>query len=330
MEENKNTLLEEKIKEKREVIDILTSEIHKKVIGQDKLIKNLLVGILSRWHILLEWVPWVAKTLTASTISSSLNLDFKRVQFTPDLLPSDLVWTEIYNMWKGDFETKKWPIFTNLLLADEINRAPSKVQSALLEAMAEKQVTIWDETFVLDKPFIVLATQNPIEQSGTYTLPEAELDRFMLKVYVDYPSRDDEKKVAKNILDIETTKTKKVISKKDLLWLQDLVKEVYVSDNIIDYVSDIVHATRKPEEYGLEQISKYMKYWVSPRGTISLISWAKAIAFLAWRSFVIPEDIKEIAVETLAHRLVLNYEAIADEVTGRQIIEKIINNVKVK
>lgn len=330
MQENKNTLIEEKINEKKEVIHNLILEIHKKVIGQDKLIKNLLVWILSRWHILLEWVPWVAKTLTASTLSSSMNLDFKRVQFTPDLLPSDLIWTEIYNMWKWDFETKKWPIFTNLLLADEINRAPSKVQSALLEAMAEKQVTIWDETFVLDKPFIVLATQNPIEQAWTYSLPEAELDRFMLKVYVDYPSRADEKKVAKNILQIEETKTKKVISKKELLWLQDLVKEVYVSDNIIDYVSDIIHATRLPEEYWLENLSKYLKYWVSPRWTISLIFWAKAIAFLAWRAFVIPEDIKEIAVETLAHRLVLTYEAIADEITWNQIIEKIIDSVSVK
>ncbi len=330
MSEEKNIELENIIKEKKLILDNVISEIHKKVIGQEHLIKILLVWILSSGHVLLEWVPWVAKTLTAWTISKTLNLNFKRVQFTPDLLPSDLIWTEIYNMWNSNFETKKWPIFTNLLLADEINRAPSKVQSALLEAMAEKQVTIWDETYFIDRPFIVLATQNPIEQAGTYKLPEAELDRFMLKAYVDYPNLEEEKLIAKNINSIENETTKKVLSKKDLLTIQSLVKEIYVSENIVDYVASLVWATRNPDHYGLWEIKKYLKYWVSPRWTISLIAWAKAIAFLDWRSFVIPEDIKEIVKETLAHRLVLTYEAIADEVSSEDIIAKIVNTIKIK
>ena len=322
--------LEKQIKEKRELIDTLISEIHKKIIGQDRLIRDLFVAVLSSGHVLLEWVPWVAKTLMASTLSQTLGLLFKRVQFTPDLLPSDLIGTEIYNMGKSSFETKTGPIFTNLLLADEINRAPSKVQSALLEAMAEKQVTIWEKTYKLDKPFIVLATQNPIEQSGTYKLPEAELDRFMLKAYVDYPTKQEEKQIASNILDIEEVKIKKILSKKELLNLQDLVKKVHVSENIIDYVSDIVFATREPENYGLEPIKKYLKYWVSPRWTLSLIAWAKVVAFLDGRSFVIPEDIKEMVKQTLSHRLVLTYEAIADEVSSDMIIEKIISSIKIK
>ena len=330
MSKTRDLELEKQIKEKKELIDILISEIHKKIIGQDKLIRDLFVAVLSSGHVLLEWVPWVAKTLMASTLSQTLGLLFKRVQFTPDLLPSDLIGTEIYNMWKSSFETKTWPIFTNLLLADEINRAPSKVQSALLEAMAEKQVTIWEQTYKLDKPFIVLATQNPIEQAGTYKLPEAELDRFMLKAYVDYPTKNEEKQIASNILEIEEVKIKKIISKKELLNLQDLVKKIHVSENIIDYVSDIVFATREPKNYGLESIKKYLKYWVSPRWTISLIAWAKVVAFLEGRSFVIPEDIKEMVKQTLSHRLVLTYEAIADEVSSDMIIEKIISSIKIK
>lgn len=318
------------ILEKRELLDKVKTEVHKKLIWQDKLIKNLFIGILSRGHILLEWVPWVAKTLASNTISSCLDLSFKRVQFTPDLLPSDLIWTEIFNIWAWKFETKKWPIFTNFLLADEINRAPAKVQSALLEAMAEKQVTIWDCTYRLDMPFIVLATQNPIEQAGTYKLPEAELDRFMLRTYVDYPSIEEEKNIVMNISKIEEEKIEKVLSKEDLLEIQDLVKQIYVSENIIDYVSDIVFATRYPEKYNLESLKQYLKYWVSPRWTISLIAWAKSLALLEWRTFVIPEDIKSIAKEVLAHRLVLTYEAIAEEIKAEYIIEKIIGTIKIK
>jgi len=314
--------LEEEILEKNVLIEKLTQEIHKKVIWQEVVVRNLLVAILAWWHILLEWVPWIAKTLTASTIAKVFHLDFKRIQFTPDLLPSDLVWTEIFNMKESKFSIKKWPIFTNILLADEINRAPSKVQSALLEAMAEKQITIWDETFILDKPFIVLATQNPIEQNGTYKLPEAELDRFMMKLYVDYPSVQDEKQIIKNIINIEQIDVQKVITKKDLLSLQDLIKQIYVSENIIDYIFDIVLATREK--------NIYLQYGVSPRAWISLIMAAKALAFLEGRSFVIPEDIKWISIEVLAHRLVLSYEAIAENISANQVISEIVEKIKIK
>jgi len=314
--------LEEEILEKNVLIEKLTQEIHKKVIWQEVVVRKLLVAILAWWHILLEWVPWIAKTLTASTIAKVFHLDFKRIQFTPDLLPSDLVWTEIFNMEESKFSIKKWPIFTNILLADEINRAPSKVQSALLEAMAEKQITIWDETFILDKPFIVLATQNPIEQNGTYKLPEAELDRFMMKLYVDYPSVQDEKQIIKNIINIEQIDVQKVITKKDLLSLQDLIKQIYVSENIIDYIFDIVLATREK--------NIYLQYGVSPRAWISLIMAAKALAFLEGRSFVIPEDIKWISIEVLAHRLVLSYEAIAENISANQVISEIVEKIKIK
>lgn len=314
--------LEEEILEKNVLIEKLTQEIHKKVIWQEVVVRKLLVAILAWWHILLEWVPWIAKTLTASTIAKVFHLDFKRIQFTPDLLPSDLVWTEIFNMKESKFSIKKWPIFTNILLADEINRAPSKVQSALLEAMAEKQITIWDETFILDKPFIVLATQNPIEQNGTYKLPEAELDRFMMKLYVDYPSVQDEKQIIKNIINIEQIDVQKVITKKDLLSLQDLIKQIYVSENIIDYIFDIVSATREK--------NIYLQYGVSPRAWISLIMAAKALAFLEGRSFVIPEDIKWISIEVLAHRLVLSYEAIAENISANQVISEIVEKIKIK
>lgn len=321
--------LEKEILEKQEILLKIFREIHKKVVGQDILIRDLFVGLLTWWHILLEWVPWIAKTLTIDTLAKTLDLDFKRIQFTPDLLPSDLIWTEIYNSWKWSFDTIKWPIFTNFLLADEINRAPSKVQSALLEVMAEKQVTIWDNTYILDRPFIVLATQNPIEQSGTYKLPEAELDRFLLKVDVDYPNLDEEKQIIKNIYNIENIKIQKIITKKEVLELQNLVKEIYVSDNIVDYIWDLVFATRKPEDYDLEEISQYLSYGVSPRGSLALLKASKALAFLEWRTFVIPEDVKNIAKQALAHRLVLNYDARADEVSEYDIIEKILEKVKI-
>ncbi len=324
-----NLELEQKILEKKEILDLVMIEVHKKIIGQEKLIRDLIISLLTGGHILLEWVPWIAKTLTIDTLAKTLDLDFKRVQFTPDLLPSDLIGTEIYNQAKSKFETVKWPIFTNFLLADEINRAPSKVQSALLEVMAEKQVTIWDETFVLDRPFITLATQNPIEQSGTYKLPEAELDRFLLKANVEYPSLEEEKKIISNIYEIENIETKKIIKKAEILELQELVSEVFVSENIVEYIADLVFATRNPEKYWLEEIWKYLNYWVSPRWSLALLKWAKAIAFLSWRSFVIPEDIKEIAVSALAHRLVLNYDAVADEVSEIDIINMVLDRVKI-
>lgn len=329
MENNYNLELEQKILEKKEILEQVIKEVHKKIIGQENLIRNLLVGLLTWGHILLEWVPWIAKTLTIDTLAKTLDLDFKRVQFTPDLLPSDLIGTEIYNSAKSKFEVNSGPIFTNFLLADEINRSPSKVQSALLEVMAEKQVTIGDNTFILDRPFIVLATQNPIEQSGTYKLPEAELDRFLLKINVEYPSLEEEKKIISSIFKIESEKTEKIISKKEILELQKLVEKVYVSENIIDYIADLVFATREPQKYNLENIWKYLNYWVSPRWSLALLKWAKALAFLDWRSFVIPEDIKAIAPSALAHRLVLNYDAVADEITEIDIVNEILEKVKI-
>jgi MoxR-like ATPase len=293
------------------------------------LLRDLFIWLLTWWHILLEWVPWIAKTLTIDTLARTLNLDFKRIQFTPDLLPADLIWTEIYNSSKSHFETIKWPIFTNFLLADEINRAPWKVQSALLEVMAEKQVTIWDKTYILDKPFIVFATQNPIEQSWTYRLPEAELDRFLLKVNVSYPSLDEEKEIIKNIYNIEWEKIQKIITREEVLELQELVKDVYVSQNIVDYIWDLVFSTRNPSLYWLEEIEKYLNYWVSPRWSLSLLKASQALAFLEWRNFVLPEDVKNIAVSALAHRLVLNYDARADDITEVDIINKILSKVSI-
>ncbi len=321
--------LEKQIEENKEILIKIFNEVHKKIVWQEKLVKNLLIWLLTWWHILLEWVPWIAKTLTIDTLANSVDLNFKRIQFTPDLLPSDLIWTEIYNSPKSKFETVKWPIFTNFLLADEINRAPSKVQSALLEVMAEKQVTIWENTYILDRPFVVLATQNPIEQSWTYKLPEAELDRFLLKVNVDYPNLEEEKQIVKNIYNIEEVEIKKIIAKQDILDMQNLVKKIYVSDSIIDYIWDLVFATRQPEKYNLEEIENYLSYWVSPRWSLALLKASQALAFLDWRSFVIPEDVKNIATEALAHRLVLNYDARADEITEIDIIEKILKKVSI-
>ncbi len=314
--------LEKQIAELAGSIQDVEQELHKKIIGQETLVRDILIGLLSGGHILLEWVPGVAKTLTIDTLSQILDIDFKRVQFTPDLLPSDLIGTEIYNAAKSNFETKKGPIFTNLLLADEINRAPAKVQSALLEAMAEKQVTIWDESYQLSAPFVVLATQNPIEQSGTYPLPEAELDRFMLKSYVDNPSKAQEREILMKLSDIESGRTKKILSGAKLLKIQKCVSEISVSENIIAYISNIIDATRKPNDM--------LRYGVSPRWSISLFKAAKVMAFLDWRDFVIPEDIKEIAVSVIAHRLVLSYEAIANEVSAEQVATQILSSVKIK
>lgn len=312
----------DKINQKKELVETVMVEVHKKIIGQDKLVSDLIIWLLSGGHILLEWVPGVAKTLASDTLSKTLNLDFSRVQFTPDLLPSDLVWTEIYNQSKSKFEIKKWPIFTNFLLADEINRAPSKVQSALLEAMAEKQITIWEETFKLDSPFIVLATQNPIEQSWTYKLPEAELDRFMMKATVNYPTKEEEIEILTQLDNIENHKVRKVLSKKDILEIREIIWEIHVSENIMKYIADIVFNTREN--------TKYLIYWVSPRWSISLIKASRVVAFLNGRDFVIPEDIKEIAVSILAHRLVLNYDAIADNIKAEDIIENTLNKVEIR
>ncbi|MCD5380757.1 MoxR family ATPase [Candidatus Gracilibacteria bacterium] len=308
--------------EKKALIEKVIAEVHKKIIGQEKLVRDLIIGLLTGGHILLEGVPGVAKTLTIDTLSKTIDLDFSRVQFTPDLLPSDLIGTQIYNQSKSDFETKKGPIFTNFLLADEINRAPSKVQSALLEAMAEKQITIGEESYKLDTPFIVLATQNPIEQSGTYKLPEAELDRFMMKSYVEYPTQVEEAEILSKLDSIEHDKVAKILKKKEILEIQKIVGDIHVSENIIAYITDIISATRAEHQY--------LSYGVSPRGSISLVKAAKVVAFLDGRDFVIPEDIKEIAGSVLSHRLVLNYDAIAEDITAESIVNEILNSVKIK
>jgi len=307
----------------------LKNEIAKKIVWQSEMIDSLLIWFFAQWHILVEGVPWLAKTLTIDTLSKTLDLWFSRIQFTPDLLPSDLIGTEIYNSKTMDFDIKKWPIFNNFILADEINRAPSKVQSALLEAMSEKQVTIWKDSFILDKPFIVLATQNPIEQTGTYKLPEAQLDRFMLKVNVDYPSYDEEKEMYKKILWSDNENLNKIMDKKDIFLIQDLVKKVFISESIYDYVTNIIDATRNPSKYNIWELETYISYWASPRAWLSLLNASRVVALMNERSFVIPEDIKKIAILVLSHRIVLSYEAMASEKTEKEIIKNIIEKINI-
>ena len=322
-------ILEKDIYEASQKVKELKMEISKKVFWQNDLIEKTIICLIWGWHILLEWMPWLAKTLTISTLSKCVDLGFNRIQFTPDLLPSDLIWTEIFNIKNSSFDIKKWPIFNNFILADEINRAPSKVQSALLEAMAEGSITIWKETFVLEKPFLVLATQNPVEQSWTYKLPEAQLDRFSMKVKVDYPSFEQEKEMYKNVVYDDKKEVSKILSKQDIFHLQDLVEKIYISDAIFDYVSKIIDATRNPENYWLKDLKKYINFWVSPRWWISTLRAAKVLALIEWRSFVIPEDIKKLVKNTLCHRLILSYEAIVDEIDEEYIIEQIISKITV-
>ena len=321
--------LQNEVISSKEKIQTLISEIHKKVIGQDELIKSLVIWLLTKWHILLEWVPWLAKTLTVDSLSKTLDLGFNRIQFTPDLLPSDLIWTEIFNPKTWEFQTKLGPIFNNFILADEINRAPSKVQSALLEAMAEKQITIWNKTYKIEEPFIVLATQNPVEQSWTYKLPEAQLDRFLLKAKVSYPKKEEElemyKKHESNIFE----NINKVLNKQDLSHIQKVVSQIFVSDSIYKYVLDIVDASRKPQDYNMWELKDMIMYGISPRWWLALINSSKVLALLNWRTFVIPEDIKEISISALSHRIVLSYEALASDITSDDIVEKILDNVVV-
>lgn len=319
------TELTQKINELKPKIDEIYTEIWKKVVWQKTLVRDLLIVLFSKWHILIEWAPGLAKTLTVDSLSKTLDLDFKRIQFTPDLLPSDLIGSNIYNPEKNEFYIKKWPIFTNFLLADEINRAPSKVQSALLEAMAEKQVSIWDKTFKLDLPFIVLATQNPIEQEWTFNLPEAQLDRFLLKTIVDYPNEDEEIQIMKNSTTIDNVSLEKIFSKIDLFEISNLIDEIHVDEKIFEYIKNIVFYTRSNSN----EISKFLNYPVSPRASISLLKASKALAFLSWRDFVIPEDIKEMAYPVLRHRISLNYEAMAEEIKVDDIVKSILDNVKI-
>ena len=322
--------LESKIRDKLAKIKLLEEEIERVVVGQKKMINRLLIGLFSNGHILLEGVPGLAKTLTISSLSQALHLDFRRIQFTPDLLPADLIGTLIYNQKESSFEVKKGPIFSNIVLADEINRSPAKVQSALLEAMQEKQVTIGEETYRLDKPFLVLATQNPVEQEGTYPLPEAQVDRFMMRVFVEYPSRAEEKEIMRRMANTsQTNEIRPILNKEEIFEIRELVDKIHLSDKLEDYIVDIVLATRNPEEFGLPKLAEYIEFGASPRATIALNLGSKCRAFMQGRSYVLPEDIKAIAGDVLNHRIILNYEAEADEVSSLACVEQILGKIEV-
>lgn len=306
----------------------LLEEVHKTVIGQDNVLTFMIIGTLCNGHILLEGVPGVAKTTMIKALTKAMGLEFKRIQFTPDLLPSDLIGTLIYNPKIQDFETKKGPIFANLILADEINRAPAKVQAALLEAMQEQQVTIGSVTYELDKPFIVFATQNPLEQEGTYRLPEAQVDRFMFKLNVDYPNMSEEKAILNREQVMENINSV-IEQKKDILDLQELIKKIYIDPKIINYIIEIVFATRRPEFFRLQELKNYITYGVSPRATLAINIAAKAYAFFKKRNFVTPDDVKAVLIPILAHRLILTYEADAENIKAEHIIKKIVSTIPV-
>lgn len=305
-------------------------EVSKIVIGQENLINRLLIGLFTGGHILLEGVPGLAKTKTVNALAKALRLGFQRIQFTPDLLPADLVGTMIYNQKSGDFEVKKGPVFTNVILADEVNRAPAKVQSALLEAMAEKQVTIGETTYQLDRPFLVMATQNPVEQEGTYPLPEAQVDRFMMKVYVNYLNRDSELEVVRKIANMDYEyEPQQVLDKEDIFAIRSKINQVTISEMLEKYIIELVFATRYPMEFGLKDEAHYIQFGVSPRASIALYNASKALAFFDERDYVLPEDIKAVVSDVFNHRILLNYEAEADGVTTRDVINNILKNVAI-
>lgn len=321
--------LNEKIKRESEFVDIIFNEVGKVIVGQKEMVERLVIGLLANGHVLLEGVPGLAKTLAIKTLSDSVKAKFQRIQFTPDLLPADLIGTMIYNQKDGNFTIKKGPIFANFILADEINRAPAKVQSALLEAMQERQITIGETTFKLDDPFLVLATQNPIEQEGTYPLPEAQVDRFMLKVKITYPSRNEELKIMKQNVEGLYDKVNPVITPATIIKARELVREVYIDEKIQKYILDIVFATRNPKEFGLDDLANLISYGASPRATINLAMGAKAMAFIKRRGYVIPEDVRSICLDVLRHRVAVTYEAEAEEITSEKIIQKILNAIEV-
>lgn len=321
--------LNNRIREESAFIDLLMSEVGKVIVGQKYMVERLTAGLLANGHILLEGVPGLAKTLAIKTLSSAMKAKFQRIQFTPDLLPADLIGTQIYNQKESKFTIKKGPVFANFILADEINRAPAKVQSALLEAMQERQVTIGEETFKLEEPFLVLATQNPIEQEGTYPLPEAQVDRFMFKVKISYPAFEEELRILRQNTTGETPEINQVISKEDIFKGRQLLKEIYLDEKIEKYILDIVFATRTPRNYRLERLSDLISYGGSPRATINLALGARAMALLKRRGYVIPEDVRAIAPDVLRHRIALSYEAEAEEYTSEKIIQEILNSVEV-
>lgn len=321
--------LNERINQESSFVDMLNMEMSKVIVGQKNMIDHLLIGLLSNGHILLEGVPGLAKTLAIKSLSSAINAKFSRIQFTPDLLPADLIGTLIYSQKSEDFLVKKGPIFANFILADEINRAPAKVQSALLESMQERQVTIGESTYKLEEPFLVMATQNPIEQEGTYPLPEAQLDRFMLKVVINYPTKDEEKVILRQQIGNEKTDVKAVLSGEDIIKARDIVREVYVDEKIENYITDIVFSTRYPNDFKLERFSNMISFGASPRASINLALAAKAYAFIKRRGYVIPEDVRAIAHAVMRHRIGLTYEAEAENITTDDIINEILNTVEV-
>ncbi len=321
--------LNEKIQKESANTDLIKLEMNKVIIGQKEMIERLMIGLLANGHILLEGVPGLAKTLAIKSLSEAIDAKFSRIQFTPDLLPADLLGTVIYSPKKEEFSVKKGPIFANFILADEINRSPAKVQSALLEAMQERQVTIGEETFELERPFLVMATQNPIEQEGTYPLPEAQTDRFMLKVVINYPKKEEEKLIIRQNVLNDFPKTNPVLKPEDIVRAQHIVREVYVDEKIETYITDIVFASRYPKEFGLGQIKDMISYGASPRASINLALASKAFAFLKGRGYVIPEDIRAIAHDVMRHRIGLTYEAEAENVSTEDIINSILNKVEV-
>jgi len=322
-------IINQRVREESHFVTNLKTEIGKVIVGQEALVDRLIIGLLTNGHVLLEGVPGLAKTLTIQTLSQALSTDFQRIQFTPDLLPADLIGTLIYNQKEGDFIIKKGPIFSNIILADEINRAPAKVQSALLEAMQERQVTIGDETFPLPKPFLVMATENPVEQEGTYPLPEAQVDRFMLKICVDYPNRDEERLILDRMAHAEPPASiQPILTPEQILNARQTVDEIYIDDKIKAYIIDLIFATREPQEAGLP-IQDYIKYGASPRATISLTLAARAHAFMQGRGYVTPQDVKSIAPDVLRHRLIISYEAEAEELTPDALIEQILAEIPV-
>lgn len=323
------TVINEKIKKESAFIDLLLKEIGKVIVGQKDMVEKLIIGLLGNGHVLLEGVPGLAKTLAIKSLSSAMEAKFQRIQFTPDLLPADLIGTMIYNQKDGEFTIKKGPIFANFILADEINRAPAKVQSALLEAMQEKQITIGAETFKLKEPFIVLATQNPIEQEGTYPLPEAQIDRFMLKVKITYPNKEEELLILRKNVASDFPQINPVVKTEDILNARKVLQEVYIDEKIEKYILDIVFATRNPKEYGLDNLSELINYGASPRASIYLALGAKAMAFIRRRGYVIPEDVRGICQDVLRHRIAVTYEAEAEDITSENVIEEILNKIEV-
>lgn len=321
--------INEKIQRESAFIDLLTLEVSKVIVGQKNMVERLLIGLLANGHILLEGVPGLAKTMAVKTLAAAIQAKFQRIQFTPDLLPADLVGTLIYNQKESKFQTKKGPIFANFILADEINRSPAKVQSALLEAMQERQVTIGEDTFKLEEPFLVLATQNPIEQEGTYPLPEAQVDRFMLKVKIDYPSKEEELQIMRQNVNGLESQVKAVVAPKEILKARAAMAEIYMDEKIERYILEIVFATRNPKEYGIPNLAQLISYGASPRATINLALGAKAYAFIKRRGYVIPEDVRAVSLDVLRHRVAVTYEAEAEEVTSESIVQEILNKIEV-